>query len=90
MATDIPHTPSEVELLHDYLGKQLEGAGPNVSLDSALAGFQEYYRQLREVRAKVRQAEDSLAAGKGKPLDVDALITRVRKRLAEQGVTDAA
>ncbi len=88
MATDMPHTPSDVQLLHDYLGKQLHGAGDHLSLDEALAGFQEYYRQLGHLRAKVREAEVSLARGEGQPLDVDAVITRVRSRLAEQGVSD--
>jgi hypothetical protein len=88
MATDASNAHSDTQLLHDYLGKQLDGNSPVIPLDEALKGFQEYYRQLNEVRSKVRQAEISLAEGRGKPLDVDALITRVRKRLAEQGITE--
>jgi hypothetical protein len=45
-------------------------------------------RQISELRVKVREAEISLAAGLGRPLDVDALIIRVRKRLAEAGITN--
>ena len=88
MATDIPNVPSDVELLHDYLGKQLASDERGLSLDDALTGFQEYYRQLRDLRGKVRQAEDSLARGEGRRLDVEAVISRVRSRLAEQGIAD--
>ena len=88
MATDMPGIPSDVQLLHDYLGKQLASDGRDLSLDEALTGFQEYYRQLRDLRGKVRQAEDSLARGDGRRLDVEAVIGRVRRRLAEQGITD--
>jgi hypothetical protein len=87
MTTDMPHVPSEVELLHNYLGQRIKDNGDSLSLDAALSGFQEYYSQLRNMRSKVRQAMDSLERGEGRPLDVDALIGRVRKRLAEQGVT---
>ena len=88
MASGIPNVPSDVQLLHDYLGRQLAGGEQDLSLDQALLGFQEYYRQLRELRSKVRQAEDSLARCEGRPLDVDAVISRVRKRLAERGIAD--
>ena len=87
MATDIPHVPNDVELLHTYLGQRLE-LGVDLSLDAALSGFQDYYRQLRDLRGKVRQAEDSLARGEGRLLDVEAVIGRVRERLADQGVHD--
>jgi hypothetical protein len=88
MATDLPNTPSDVELLHNYLGQRLQRDGIDLPLDDALAGFEEYYRQLRDLRGKVREAEESLARGHGKPLDAEAMIRRVRKRLAEQGVAE--
>lgn len=86
MATELPYTPTDVQLLHGYLGKRLESAGGCVSLDDALTGFQAYYCQLRNLRNKVRQAESSLDQGQGKPLDVDAVVERVRMRLAKEGV----
>jgi hypothetical protein len=86
MAADMPYMPTDVQLLHGYLGKRLETAGDNVSLDDALTGFQEYYSQLRDLRGKVRQAERSLDQGNGNPLDVEAIVGRVRKRLTEKGI----
>jgi hypothetical protein len=88
MATDIPSAPTDVQLLHEYLGKAIAGDQSGMTLDEALTGFQEYYRQLRDLRSKVRQAEDSLARGEGRLLDVDGIIARVRRRLAEQGVAE--
>jgi hypothetical protein len=88
MATDMPHVPSEVELLHIYLGQRLQNDAGDLSLDAALSGFQDYYRQLRDLRSKVRQALESLDRGEGRPLDVESVIGRVRKRLADQGLTD--
>lgn len=88
MATDLPHSPSDVELLHNYLGQRLERDGTDLPLEDALAGFEEYCRQLRELRGKVRQAEESLARGHGMPLDAEAIVRRVRTRLAAQGITE--
>lgn len=88
MSTDIPPVPSEVELLHTYLGRRLHDEGPELSWDEVLTGFESYYRQLREIRSKVRVAAESLDRGEGSPLDVEKLVSQVRARLAAQGITD--
>ena len=88
MSADTPHSPSDVELLYSYLGQRLHGDTQKLSLDAALTGFQNYYRQLRTLRGKIQEAEESLARGEGRPLDVDAVIDRVRNRLAQQGIHD--
>lgn len=82
MATELSGAASEVRLLHDYLGKALAGNAADLTLDEALTGFQEYYLQRRDLRAKVQEAEESLARGEGRPLDVVGVISRVRRRLA--------
>lgn len=86
MSTNAANYPSDVQLLHTYLGERLQNEGSQISLDSALSGFQEYYRQLRKLRGKVREAIDSLDRNGGQVLDVDAVVQQVRSRLAEQGV----
>lgn len=88
MSTDIPQVPTEVELLHTYLGRRLHDEGSDLSLEDALSGFENYYRQLREVRSKVRAAADSLDRGEGSPLDVEGLVSQVRARLAAQGIAN--
>jgi hypothetical protein len=87
MATDLPNPVSDVQLLHDFLGKALAGDVQGLTLDGALSGFQDYYLQLRDLRSKIQQANDSLSRGEGTPLDVAGVITRVRQQLAEQGIT---
>jgi hypothetical protein len=86
MSTDSANYPSDVQLLHTYLGERLQSEGSQITLDAALSGFQDYYRQLRTLRCKVREAIDSLDRNGGQTLDVDAVLQRVRKRLAERGV----
>jgi hypothetical protein len=88
MSTEMPGVPSDIELLHTYLGQRIQDNSGELSLDSALSGFQEYYDQLRELRGMVRQAEQSLSRGEGRALDVESVIGRVRQRLAEQGAND--
>ena len=88
MSTDSAHSPTDAQLLHVYLGQQLDRTGDSLSLDEALTGFQEYYGQLRNLREKVRQAESSLGQGLGGELDVEALVDRVRRRLLEQGLVE--
>jgi hypothetical protein len=88
MSTQLSSNPSDVQLLHQYLGHALTCDNQGLTLDEALLGFAEYYRQLRDVRGKVQAAEGSLARGEGKPLDVEGLIRRVRERLATQGIVD--
>ena len=87
MSTDSTNLPSDVQLLHAYLGQRIQDEGSQIPLDSALEGFQEYYRQLCSMRDQVEQAIESLDRHAGGPLDVESLIRRVRKRLANTGVT---
>ena len=86
MSTDSANYPSDVQLLHTYLGERLQNEGSQISLDSALSGFQDYYGQLRTLRSKVSEAMDSLSRNGGQTLDVDAVVQRVRERLAERGI----
>jgi len=88
MATDIPQVPTDVQLLYDYLGQRLRDEGDDVSLAQTLADFQEYRRQLKDLRTKIGAAEQSIARGEAKPLDADEVKALARKRLAQQGITD--
>lgn len=87
MATQHPPSPSDVELLHAFLGRQLEAGDKQMSLESAMAEFAEYHRQLTELRAKVDEAQGSLSRGKAAPLDLESILDRVRGRLNQQGGT---
>ena len=53
MSTDTPYTPSDVELLHNYLGKTLQHPDEPRSLDDALAGFEKVLSPVARVCAKM-------------------------------------
>ena len=75
---------SELEVFHKFIGEQLENGGAAMTAEEALESFRAYQRDVARLRDHLNQSsQDS-----GKPLDEEALKTRVRKRLAEQGITD--
>jgi len=88
MATSIPHISTDVRLLYDYLGQCLKQGKESVSLDQALSDFEEYRRQLTDLRTKIEIAEQSIALGKAEPLSADEVKAHVRERLSQQGIVD--
>jgi len=87
MATDAPSaTLTDAELVYQYFGKLLAKGGREKPVDWVLAELTEYYRELEQVRALIREAEESSARGESKPLDLDALFARVDKRLEQEGI----
>ncbi len=88
MATELPHEPNDVQLLHEYLGKRLNNGGAEATLDETLADFREYKRQLSELKSKLSEAEQDVAAGRTSPVDAASTKAAVRERLAQDGITD--
>ena len=80
MATD----QSEIKALHQFLGQQLENGLSTMTADEALEAFRAHQHDVGRLREHVAQSEGD----EGKPLDDSALKERVRKRLAEHGITD--
>lgn len=85
MSTDFPQLPTDAQLLHDYLGRRIEDDAVELSAAEVVAELGDYGAQLQRLRKMVSEAEASLAAGQAKPLDVEALLERVRRRAATQG-----
>ena len=69
MSTELPTNCTDAELLYHYIGEQLSRADRETPLDELLSGFLQYRRELRDLRAKLRAAEDSSARGESKELD---------------------
>lgn len=88
MNTPLPANCTDAELLYHYLGEQMSGAGRDTPLTELLAGFVRYRRELRDVRSKLRAAEDSSARGESKELDVETLIADLTDQLASEGLGD--
>ena len=81
MAFDLPHAPNDAQLLYEYLGHRLEEGVGAATAAEVLAELHAYSSQLANLRAKIQEAEESLARGEAAPLDVDALLAKVRGRL---------
>jgi hypothetical protein len=88
MATASSKTATDAELVYQYFGKLLAKGGRDEPVDRVLAELAEYYRELQQVRALIREAEESSARGESGPLDLDALLARADKILDEEGIPE--
>jgi len=87
MTTSSSKPLTDAELLYQYFGKLLANGAREEPVDRLLAELTEYYRELQEVRALIREAEESSARGESGPLDLDDVIRRGRERMAAEGIT---
>lgn len=76
--------PTDAQLLHDYLGRQLQEENVTGTAADVLADLESYSRQLERLRSLVREAEASWNQGHGRVLDVEALLERVQRRFAAE------
>ena len=84
--TTKPANYSDAELLYHYLGERMTRSGCDTPLPELLSEFIRYRRELRDLRRKLRQAEDSSARGESQELDVESLIEEVTQELASEGI----
>lgn len=84
---NMSNVATELSEFHQFIGKRLE-TGVAITPDEALEEFRRYREELERLREMIRAAEESIARGEAKPLDADALIRRVRERLALEGIVD--
>ena len=77
---------AELQLLHDFLGQQLQGGSGDLSLEDSVRAFREYQRQLEQFRQDLQPALAESAAGQSQPLDAEDIIARGRQRAAAQGI----
>lgn len=78
--------PTEAELLHMFLTRRLELGGRKEPVESLLAEFVEYRRELEVLRASLREVEASSARGESRPFDVEDISRRGNERLARDGI----
>jgi hypothetical protein len=84
MSTDLPNLPSDAQLLYEYLGQQVS-SGEQRPAREVLDDLQAYSAQLERLRQMVREADESLAQGRAKELDLPALLERIRRRDTIEG-----
>lgn len=85
MSTNSPNLPTDAQLLYEYLGRKIASGGEQAPADELLADLGAYREQLNRLRGMISQAEQSLDAGLGRDLDLESLLSRVRKRLEVEG-----
>ncbi len=88
MAIDSVNFPNDAKLLYDYLGAQVQ-SGDDRPAPEVIADLQRYSAQLEQLRRMVADAENSLADGRARELDVDALLQRVKQRMSDDGNASA-
>ncbi len=87
MATE---TLTELELFHQYLGKQIAGGNKRMSVQESLDRYDAYRRDVAKLNEALRPALEEFERGEGGPIDWDALKSRVYRRLAEEGIASEA
>jgi hypothetical protein len=85
MATDLQ---AEFEAFHRFVGEKLQDRASSISLEEAVEEFRAYQSDLERFRQETGQSLEEAASGECSPLDIDDVIERGRKRLAEKGITD--
>ncbi len=80
--------PSELELFHDFLGRQLASGEAGQSVGVAVERFRQYQRETADLRTKLRAAEEQSARGEVGPFDAEATKQALRQRLAAEGLVN--
>ena len=80
MSTDT----TEIEAFQHFLTEECASGSTSLTPEKAV----EKFRQLQKLREKLAISEEESRQGKAKPLDVDAVKERLRKRLAAEGITE--
>ena len=86
MATEMP--TNEIRLFYDFLGRRLQDEEPNLTPEESVREFRAYQAELARFIEQTQPALEQSARGESRPLDVDALMERVRARLAKEEITE--
>lgn len=76
--------PSDLESFHKFIGEKLENGGSTMTAEEALQSFRAYQHDLQRLHEHLQKSEGD----PGRKLDDEALKDRIRRRLAQHGVTD--
>lgn len=71
---------TEISLFHQFIGERYINA--DVPLDDAVHEFREYQRELADLKAKLRVAEEQSARGETGPIDFEDVKRRLDERIA--------
>ncbi|MBC8350903.1 MAG: hypothetical protein H8E66_02890 [Planctomycetes bacterium] len=83
MATGIPQ--DEILAFYDFLGRRIQQIGDSLSPEQSVQEFRLYQEELNRFIEETQLAIEQSKRGESLPLDVDALMQRVKDRLAKSG-----
>jgi hypothetical protein len=87
MATQI--SQDDMQSFYEFLGRRLQGGGAgDLTPEQSVREFRAYQTELARFKEETQPALEQSARGESKPLDLDALMKRVRARLADDGIAD--
>jgi hypothetical protein len=86
MATEI--SQNDMQSFYDFLGRRLQNGAQGMTPEESVQEFRAYQTELARFKEETQLALEQSARGQSKPLDIDALMKRVRARLAKNGITD--
>ena len=81
MSTDT--VGSEIRSFCEFLARRMDD--PALTPEGSVREFRAYQEELRCAQAELRESREEYSRGEAKPLDVDALMERVRRRLTRDG-----
>ena len=79
---------SEIESFHEFLGRRIQDGGKDLTPEASVQEFRVYQDELQRFIEATQPAIQQSERRESKPLDLDALMQRVKARLAEKGITD--
>jgi len=84
---DTQATNSELSAFGEFI-QSLNVSGKSMTADDAVVAFREYQEQLAQFKKELQPALDELDAGLGTELNMREIYERVKKQLADEGITD--
>lgn len=78
----------EIMDFYHFLGHRLENGGRHLTPERSVQEFRLYQQELRRFIDQTQPAIAESERRESKPLDIDALMERVRARLAAEGAPD--
>ena len=77
---------SEKHAFDAFVAERLGGDLNGLTLEEAVSEFRAYEAELRTIQSKLDKAEEQYARGEAKPIDKDAFLADVNRRLDERGI----
>ena len=79
---------SEMIAFYRFLGEQIDGGGSQMPVEESVEAFRAYQRDVARLRQHLAPSVKQAKRGESQPLDAEALIERVTRRLSEKGIAE--